>query len=90
MGTSVCVGWSSVVAGTSVRLSVKSRRTDASSSGQVIGRITWRHVGQQNVELAEQMLADEGIPVVERDLGGSRGRRLRFRTDDGAAHVTLI
>lgn len=50
----------------------------------------WRHVGHQNAELAERMLADEGIPVMERDLGGSRGRRLRFRTDDGAAHVTLI
>ena len=50
----------------------------------------WRPVGRQNVELAERMLADEGIPVMERDLGGTRGRRLHFRTDDGAAHVTLI
>ena len=50
----------------------------------------WRPVGEQNVEIAERMLADAGIPVVERDLGGTRGRRLHFRTDDGAAHVTLI
>lgn len=60
-------------------------------AGVIAGLATaWRQVGQQNVELAEQMLADEGITVVERDLGGTRGRRLRFRTDDGAAHVTLI
>lgn len=60
-------------------------------AGVIAGLATaWRHVGQQNAELAERMLADEGIAVLQRDLGGSRGRRLRFRTDDGAAHVTLI
>jgi chemotaxis receptor (MCP) glutamine deamidase CheD len=38
------------------------------------------------VELLEQ----ERIAIVEDDLGGSRGRRLVFHTDDGAARVNLI
>jgi len=44
-------------------------------------------VGSRNVELAENFLQSAGIPVVERDISGKRGRRLVFQVFDG---VTMI
>ena len=44
-------------------------------------------VGSRNVELAESFLNEAGIPVVERDISGKRGRRLVFQIADG---VTMI
>ncbi|HEX8704560.1 MAG TPA: chemotaxis protein CheD [Myxococcaceae bacterium] len=42
-------------------------------------------LGERNVELARRMLAELGISIVAEDLGGTSGRKLRFRTDDGTA-----
>jgi chemotaxis protein CheD len=47
-------------------------------------------LGQRNAELARRLLAELGIPTVAEDLGGSAGRKLRFRTDDGTALVKLL
>ncbi len=46
-----------------------------------------RNLGEENAALAEQLLADAAIPVLERDVGGQRGRKVIFHTDDGAAWV---
>jgi chemotaxis protein CheD len=48
------------------------------------------HLGERNVELARKLLAELGIPVVAEDLGGTSGRKLRFRTDDGTALVKKL
>ncbi len=45
------------------------------------------HVGTRNVELADQLLAQSGIAVVQREVAGQRGRKLIFETDTG--HVTV-
>lgn len=45
------------------------------------------HLGQRNVEVAETCLRTADIPLVGRDVGGMRGRKLIFHTDDGAAWV---
>jgi chemotaxis protein CheD len=45
------------------------------------------HVGQQNLDIADELLAEAGIPVVGSDTGGSRGRKIVFNTDTG--EVTL-
>ena len=47
-------------------------------------------IGAQNARLALDLLAAEGIKVVARDVGGARGRKLIFHTDDGAARVAVI
>ena len=47
-------------------------------------------LGRRNVELARALLAAAGIPIVAEDVGGSRGRKLIFRTDDGAAWVRKL
>lgn len=45
------------------------------------------HIGTRNVELAEQQLAEAGIPVLQREVGGRRGRKLIFETDSGQVTV---
>ena len=42
------------------------------------------HIGVQNLKLAVEMLDSAGIPVVGRDVGGERGRKITFQTDDGS------
>jgi chemotaxis protein CheD len=48
------------------------------------------HLGQKNVEMARQILIDEGIPVTAEDVEGDRGRKLIFQTHDGAAWVRSL
>jgi chemotaxis protein CheD len=45
------------------------------------------HVGVRNVGLAEEQLRDAGIAVVQREVGGRRGRKLTFDTRTG--HITV-
>jgi len=42
-----------------------------------------RSLGSRNVQLAESFLHSAGIPVVEKDVSGKRGRRLVFHVSDG-------
>ena len=42
------------------------------------------HLGARNVEVARQILAQEGIPVVAEDVGGKGGRKVIFHTLDGS------
>lgn len=48
------------------------------------------HIGARNADLAERMLAANGIRVRRRDLGGNRGRKLIFDTDSGDAIVLPV
>jgi chemotaxis protein CheD len=45
------------------------------------------HLGMKNIEVARNLLESESIPLVGHDVGGQRGRKLIFHTDDGAAWV---
>jgi chemotaxis protein CheD len=47
-------------------------------------------LGSKNVALAFDLLAREGIPVINHDVGGSRSRKLLFRTSDGAAFIRRL
>jgi chemotaxis protein CheD len=48
------------------------------------------NLGGRNVELARVLLSLAGIPVVAEDVGGANGRKLVFRTSDGAAWVRRL
>ena len=48
------------------------------------------HLGQKNVEVARQILIEEGIPVIAEDVEGDRRRKLIFQTHDGAAWVRSL
>lgn len=47
-------------------------------------------LGAQNVAIARVLLERERIPIVAEDLLGTRGRKLVFTTDDGAAWVRKL
>jgi chemotaxis protein CheD len=47
-------------------------------------------LGTRNVEVAEELLGDMGVPVVARDVGGRRGRKLLFSTTDGGVLVRQL
>jgi chemotaxis receptor (MCP) glutamine deamidase CheD len=47
-------------------------------------------LGSRNVELAESFLHSAGIPVVEREVSGKRGRRLAFQIVDGVTTIKIF
>ncbi|MBI5496345.1 MAG: chemotaxis protein CheD [Deltaproteobacteria bacterium] len=47
-------------------------------------------LGTQNTDAARAELARLKVPVVAHDVGGRRGRKLVFSTDDGRAWVKLL
>lgn len=47
-------------------------------------------LGERNVEIAHQLLAEGAIPIVAEDVGGTRGRKLIFQTNDGTAWVKRL
>ena len=48
------------------------------------------HLGSQNIRTARELLAAEAIPVIGESVGGQRGRKLIFATDDGSAWVKVL
>ena len=44
----------------------------------------------RNVAAAFEFLREREIPVIVSDVGGNRGRKLHFRTTDGAAWIRLL
>lgn len=49
-----------------------------------------RHIGQQNVDACERILADLGIPIVARHCGGTQGRRMSLFTGDGRVLIEVV
>ena len=45
------------------------------------------HLGSHNIQIAREALAAASIPVVGADVGGCKGRKLIFYTDNGSAWV---
>ena len=46
-----------------------------------------QNLGARNVEVAREILAREGIPVVAEDVGGKGARKLTFQTGDGSVQL---
>ena len=49
-----------------------------------------RRLGHENAALALHLLDEARIPVLDRDVGGERGRKLVFVSDEGTAWVKLL
>jgi len=49
-----------------------------------------RGAGWSNIILAEEMLKEEGIPIIASDLGGNYGRKIRFNTKDGVVMLKRL
>lgn len=48
-----------------------------------------QRIGEKNIETALEFLAKQGIRILEKNLGGNRGRRLNFNTATGAVTVAF-
>lgn len=48
------------------------------------------HIGVQNMKIATELLERAGIPVIACDVGGSRGRKIVFYTDDGSVALWTL
>ena len=48
------------------------------------------HLGQKNADVALDFLKRRGIEIVQTDVGGNRGRKLIFHTDEGTTWLTSI
>ena len=49
-----------------------------------------RRLGEENAALALHLLEEARIPVLDKDVGGERGRKLVFVSDEGTAWVKLL
>jgi chemotaxis protein CheD len=49
-----------------------------------------RRLGEENAVLALRLLEELHIPVLDKDVGGSRGRKLVFFADEGTAWVRQL
>jgi len=47
-------------------------------------------VGDQNVEALEKLLDEAGIPVIARDCGGSKGRRMTLDISNGKIAIESV
>jgi chemotaxis protein CheD len=47
-------------------------------------------LGRSNVDMARNVLADFGIPILSLDVEGERGRKVVFHTHDGESIVRLL
>ncbi|HEX6095199.1 MAG TPA: chemotaxis protein CheD [Thermoanaerobaculia bacterium] len=45
---------------------------------------------ERNIRVAQEFLREQRIQLVNEDVGGERGRKLRFRTDDGQALLRYV
>jgi len=48
------------------------------------------HLGQRNVECALAWLAERRVPIDDRNVLGTRARRLEFRVSDGVATLRIL
>jgi chemotaxis protein CheD len=49
-----------------------------------------RNLGDENARLALHLLEESGVAVLDADLGGERGRKLVFHSDQGTAWVRKL
>ncbi len=54
------------------------------------GKINHYRIGDRNAEVAINMLQEEEIEIIAKNLGGAFGRRLQFFTDTGDAYMNFI
>jgi chemotaxis protein CheD len=56
----------------------------------IAGLARGRRLGEENAKLAFRLLEEARIPVLDQDVGGSRGRKVVFFADEGTAWVRQL
>lgn len=47
-------------------------------------------IGKRNIEAVEKALADLNIPIIGKDVGGKKGRTMRFYLNDGTVEISTF
>ncbi len=55
----------------------------------MFGKRTERDVGEKNYQAVREYLSKHGIPLIAEDIGGDKGRMIRFSLDDGLVEVSV-
>ncbi len=55
----------------------------------MFGKRSERDVGEKNYQAVREHLSKHGIPVVAEDIGGDKGRMVRFSLEDGSVEVSI-
>ena len=79
-----------LIAGLMAAGATESRLEAKVFGGASVLGITGGVLGDKNIQAARQQLGDRSIPIVAEDVGGSRGRKLIFRTDTGLSLVKVV
>jgi len=60
--------------------------------GGIVLNVTnpFMNIGERNIQLAEDMLRSENIPIISADTGGKVGRKLIFNTETGAVFLKKL
>lgn len=61
--------------------------------GRVVGHLASAgsmDIGQRNIDIADQLCREAGLRIVERQVGGTSGRKLYFDVSAGQVQVNLI
>ncbi len=67
-----------------------SRLTAKIAGGATMfGQRTERDVGEKNHQAVLEQLRSNGIPLIAEDIGGDKGRMIRFSLEDGSVEVSV-
>ena len=60
--------------------------------GGIVLNVTnpFMNIGERNIQLAEDMLHSENIPIISADTGGKFGRKLIFNTETGSVFLKKL
>ncbi len=80
---------------TLIRLLIKDGLEKTSLEAQIFGGgdpnpFTSETLGNQNIVMAKKILSQHKIPITSEDVGGSRGRKLVFKSDTNEAIVLKV
>lgn len=62
----------------------------AFAEGRLRGQDSSLEIGGKNIEIAEDILKDYGIPIISSDVGGNMGRKIIFHMHTGDVFVKKI
>lgn len=48
------------------------------------------HIGKRNIEIAQEILNQEGIPIISRSVGGNLGRKILYYTETGEVRQRFV
>jgi chemotaxis protein CheD len=80
---------------TLIKLMLKDGSKKSELEAQIIGggdpdSLSKETLGWQNVHLAKTLLSQQGIIITSEDVGGSKGRKLVFKTDCNEAIILKV